>query len=92
MSYLAHTSPAKVLIVSPTYNEIESIGNLINRISSVRTLLSDQSRAMRYEIDLLIVDDNSPDGTAHYVKQEQSHGDSQGKLNWLHILERPGKG
>ena len=92
MSDLAHTSPAKVLIVSPTYNEIESIGNLINRISSVRTLLSDQSREMRYEIDLLIVDDNSPDGTAHYVKQEQSHGDSQEKLNWLHILERPGKG
>lgn len=96
MSDLKNIAPAKVLIVSPTYNEIESIGNLINRISSVRNTLNDHSREMRYEIDLLIVDDNSPDGTAHYVKQEQSHGDSQAdsqeKLNWLHILERPGKG
>ena len=87
MSELSSTTPAKVLIVSPTYNEIESIGNLINRISSVRNTLSDSSRDMRYEIDLLIVDDNSPDGTARYVKHEQSHGES----NWLHILERPEK-
>jgi len=80
-------SATKVLIVSPTYNEIESIGNLISRITTVRHQLAARSNEHSYDIDLLIVDDNSPDGTARYVKQEQNSGNK-----WLHLLERPGKG
>jgi len=47
----------KILAISPTYNEKKNISELINRISQ-----------LPLEIDLLIVDDNSPDGTAGIVK------------------------
>jgi len=43
----------KVLIVSPTYNEIESIHSLITRIGTIREAL-----ANRYDLSLLVVDDN----------------------------------
>ncbi len=46
---------SKVLIVVPTYNESESIQALLRRIGAVRNNLSAQ-----YEIDVLVVDDNSP--------------------------------
>jgi len=49
----------KVLIVIPTYNESESIKGLLGRLGSARNLISDQ-----YKIDILIVDDSSPDKTA----------------------------
>ena len=69
----------KVLIVSPTYNEIESIHSLITRIGTVREEL-----ANRYDLSLLVVDDNSPDGTSNAVKARN--------LDWIYILDRPGKG
>jgi dolichol-phosphate mannosyltransferase len=47
----------KVLIIIPTYNEKESIANLISAIR--------QSHA---QADIVIVDDNSPDGTAEIVR------------------------
>ena len=50
----------KVLIIIPTFNEIENIGNMIREISSI-----DQP------IDILIVDDNSPDGTGAQIKDLQ---------------------
>ena len=46
-----------ILAISPTYNEKKNIAELINRITLIPT-----------EIDLLIIDDNSPDGTADIVK------------------------
>lgn len=52
----------KVLIVIPTFNESESIVPLIARIDKVRDLVSNQ-----YLLDILVVDDNSPDGTADFV-------------------------
>ena len=48
-----------VLVVIPTYNESESIETLLKRLNSARMQISD-----KYEIDILIVDDNSPDQTA----------------------------
>lgn len=48
----------KILIIIPTYNEIENITKLI-------PLLLD----MYPFINLLIVDDNSPDGTAEFVNK-----------------------
>ena len=51
----------KSLVISPTYNESKNISELINRVSQLDNL-----------IDLLIVDDNSPDGTSEKVKELQS--------------------
>ena len=63
-----------ILAISPTYNEKKNIAELINRITLIPT-----------EIDLLIIDDNSPDGTADIVKSymvENKH---------IFILEREKK-
>lgn len=49
-------SEAKKLIIVPTYNEIENIEKLIKQINKI-----DPSA------DILIVDDNSPDGTGEQV-------------------------
>lgn len=62
------------LVIIPTYNEKENISAIVNSISSLPV-----------KFDILVIDDNSPDGTAAVVKSLiPSH---QG----LHILERPGK-
>ena len=64
----------KTLIISPTYNEIKNIKSLVKQV---------------FDLDpgyhLLIVDDNSPDGTALKVKELQSIYPN------LHLEERPGK-
>ena len=62
------------LIISPTYNEKKNIASLVENIFNIDE---------KYHI--LIVDDNSPDGTADIVKELQS------KYNNLFLEERPGK-
>ena len=52
----------KVLIVVPTFNESESIMRLLERIDNVREEIS-----KIYLLDVLVVDDNSPDRTADIV-------------------------
>ena len=54
-------SDKKVLIFSATYNEAENIDSLINSI-----------RLNTHESDILIIDDNSPDGTSDIIKRKQS--------------------
>jgi glycosyltransferase, group 2 family len=51
----------KKLVIIPTYNEIENIKNIIDTIFS-----------LSIPFDILIVDDNSPDGTALEVEKLQS--------------------
>ena len=46
----------KTLIFTATYNERENVSNLINQINSVSN-----------DLDILIVDDNSPDGTGEIL-------------------------
>jgi len=58
-----------VLVVIPTYNESESIESLLRRLNSARMQISD-----KFEIDILIVDDNSPDQTAVIAKNLQFSG------------------
>ena len=48
----------KILVIIPTYNESQNIGNLINVIDS-----------LDIDLDFLIIDDNSPDRTYDIVKK-----------------------
>jgi len=63
------------LVIIPTYNEKENIEKIIRKVFSLET-----------NFDILIVEDNSPDGTASIVKNLQSQFPGQ-----LHIHERAGK-
>jgi len=65
----------KNLIIIPTYNEKDNINPIINAVLK----LSDN-------FDVLVVDDNSPDGTAEIVRQLIN--DNPGRI---HLLEREGK-
>jgi dolichol-phosphate mannosyltransferase len=53
----------KIIVIIPTYNERGNIGLLINSLQK-------EFQKLPYEMHILIVDDNSPDGTAEYVKNE----------------------
>lgn len=64
----------RVLTIIPTYNEIESLPKTLQRL---RTAVPDS--------DVLIADDNSPDGTGAYA-DEQAARDPQ-----VHVLHRKGK-
>lgn len=64
----------KNLIIIPTYNEIENIEKLLHTVWSFIP-----------DIHILIVDDNSPDGTGEYIKQ-LSNKDSR-----VHIIQRSTK-
>ena len=48
----------KILICSPTYNEAENIKEFCKRIFKIKN-----------KVDLLIIDDNSPDGTSNIIKK-----------------------
>ncbi len=64
----------KVLVVIPTYNESENVDRLLPAVLG-------QSP----DVDVLIVDDNSPDGTARLVQEMMA------KEPRIHLLEREGK-
>lgn len=64
----------KPLVIIPTYNEKENISLIIPAV-----------RANAPEVDILVVDDNSPDGTGGIVSELQKQ-DSK-----LHLLSRKGK-
>ncbi len=63
------------LVIIPTYNEKENISRIIHKVFSLEK-----------EFDVLIVEDNSPDGTAAIVRSLQT--EYPGRLN---MLERKGK-
>ena len=63
------------LVLIPTYNEKENIENIIRAVF-----------ALPGAFDILVIDDNSPDGTAAIVKALQNEFPEQ-----LHIVERKGK-
>jgi dolichol-phosphate mannosyltransferase len=63
------------LVIIPTYNESENIDKLINKVFS-----------LPLPIDILIIDDNSPDGTANIIKRIQVEQPAR-----LYMIERSGK-
>jgi dolichol-phosphate mannosyltransferase len=63
-------------LIIPTYNERENVGELIGRIESLRAKLP-------YELSIVVVDDNSADGTAEVVK------DLMRKYENVKLIQRP---
>ena len=47
-----------IIVIIPTYNEIRNISQLIESIKNIE-----------YNLDLLFIDDNSPDGTGKLLKK-----------------------
>lgn len=64
----------KSLVIIPTYNEIENAEKMIRKVFAIS------------EFHILIIDDNSPDGTSKVVKQLQEEFPKR-----LFLKERPGK-
>jgi len=64
----------KILIIIPTYNELENLPKLLPEVLS-----KDEN------INVLIVDDNSPDGTAGFVERQIKVD------NRIHLIKRPSK-
>lgn len=64
----------RALVIIPTYNEKEGIEAIIRAVLD-----------QKLGVDVLIVDDNSPDGTGQIVRKLQAN------LAGLHLIERPGK-
>ena len=64
----------KALIVIPTYNEINNISELIDKIMS-----------MSSAVDILFIDDNSPDGTGVFLEEISN------EKKEINLLSRPGK-
>lgn len=64
----------KTLIVIPTYNELDNITAIVPAVFTATP-----------DVEILVVDDNSPDGTGGAVKEMQA------KYKNLHLLSRQGK-
>lgn len=64
----------KTLIVVPTYNERENLPRMAERLA-----------ALPVPVDLLVVDDNSPDGTGQVADELAA------KHAWIHVLHRQEK-
>lgn len=62
-------------MIIPTYNERENVAEIVSAV-----------HAQQCGLEVLIIDDGSPDGTAQIVKDLQAGGDRE-----LHLLERSGK-
>ncbi|AWB81914.1 polyprenol monophosphomannose synthase [Corynebacterium yudongzhengii] len=66
--------PHSTLVIVPTYDEIDNIGTITGRILAAQP-----------EIDLLIVDDNSPDGTGEKADELAEANDN------VHVFHRKEK-
>lgn len=63
-------------VIIPTYNERENVGKIIPRTDSLRNSLP-------FDLNLIVVDDNSSDGTAQVVKEMML------KSKKIKLIERP---
>ena len=68
-------SESTSVVIIPTYNECENAAAIIEAVLSLAT-----------PMDVLVVDDGSPDGTAAIVKSKQTEHPGR-----IHLIERPGK-
>ena len=63
------------LVIIPMYNEKENAAAIIDAVM-----------ALSHQFDILVIDDNSPDGTAAIVKAKMNEFPGR-----IHIIERAGK-
>jgi dolichol-phosphate mannosyltransferase len=63
-------------MVVPTYNEIENVDTLVERITDIRDTIA---------ADVLFVDDGSPDGTGARIDELRA------SRPWIHLVERSGR-
>jgi len=70
----ARTGSGQALVIVPTYNECENIIRLVNQL-----------RALPEQVHVLIVDDNSPDGTGN-ISDGLAVADPS-----VHVIHREGK-
>ena len=68
-------SKSDSLVIIPMYNEKENAAAIIDAVIN-----------LPLPMDVLVIDDNSPDGTAEIVKQKRVE-----HLGRVHLIERPGK-
>ena len=71
---MGYPGVGRVAVIIPTYNEAENIKPIVTR---VRTAVPDA--------DILVADDNSPDGTGKIADELAADQD------WVHVLHRTGK-
>jgi dolichol-phosphate mannosyltransferase len=74
----------KVVVVTPTYKEKDNIGPLIFS-------LQDQFKTISNDSYILVVDDNSPDGTAEEVTKITRQSEGSGESN-VHLITGKKKG
>jgi glycosyltransferase involved in cell wall biosynthesis len=75
MTDAGSAADGRALVIVPTYNESESVAETVRRLFDAAT----------DGVDLLVVDDGSPDGTADIVRDLASRDER------IHLLERPSK-
>jgi dolichol-phosphate mannosyltransferase len=68
------TRMTRTLVCVPTYDEIESLPRLLDRLFAARD-----------DVDVLVVDDGSPDGTGRYADERAAREPR------LHVMHRTGK-
>ena len=68
------SNAGKTLVTIATYNEIENLPRLVEEILRQAP-----------EVDILVIDDDSPDGTGRWCERKATED------RRLHCLHRPGK-
>ncbi len=69
----------RIAVTLPTYNEVENLRNVVTQIL-----------ALPYEGHIVIVDDNSPDGTGELA--DQLAAEREGKIHVIHRVNERGRG
>ena len=69
------TPAADTAVIIPMYNECENAAAIIDAVL-----------ALSVPVDILVIDDNSPDGTAAIVKSKMEEYPGR-----VHLIERAGK-
>lgn len=75
MSEATNTRHSDACVIIPMYNECENAAAIIDAVMALPT-----------DFDILVIDDNSPDGTATIVKEKMAQYDGR-----IDLIERPGK-
>lgn len=75
MTSIQEASHSDGVVIIPTYNEKENVAAIIEAVL-----------ALPHRFDVLIIDDNSPDGTAAIVRSKMDEHPGR-----VHMIERAGK-